>query len=80
MISKKQYDLIVLDLLLDGEIGTHIIDHARRVWPNKTPGICIISAMTGADKIAHANGVNHFLAKPFNLDTFEELVLNKKCL
>lgn len=77
MISKKRYDLIMLDLLLEGEIGTSVIQHARRTWQDDPPTICILSAMTGADKVAEANNVNWFIPKPFPFEIIDELIADQ---
>ena len=77
MVSKKKYDLIFLDLILNGEISTPLISHARRVHQDKPPKICIFSAMFGAQKIAEIEHTD-FISKPFVLETIDQFIaLNK---
>lgn len=78
MIDAKRYDLIVLDLLLGGEIGIKVIEHARARWKDNPPDLCIISAMQGAKRIAEENNVINFIPKPFDLEIVDELILREK--
>lgn len=78
MLLAKHYDVVVLDLLLDGEFCTPLIDFIHHIDKDRQPNICMMSAMTGADKIAKQNKVI-FIPKPFSFETIDELVLNKKC-
>lgn len=74
LISHNRYDLIVMDLLLGNQIGTEIIKRARQIWQDSPPKICIMSAMTGAKKIAEDNEVN-FILKPFDLETLDKVIV-----
>lgn len=77
MVEKKRYDLILIDLILECEMATPIISRIRELYPDNCPGICVMSAMTGAEKIVEENKITHFIKKPFALETLDEIILDK---
>lgn len=78
MVTVTRYDLILLDLLLDGEMSTPLIKYVRRLYYNDPPIICILSAMNGAGEIATQNDIANCIIKPFNLETIDEIILQKE--
>jgi two-component system OmpR family response regulator len=76
-IETTHYDLIILDVWLGGDLGTGLISCAREWYPDKPPKIVVISAMLGADKLARDHKADYYLAKPFDLDSFDEILGNK---
>ena len=74
MVTGKHYDLILLDLWLDGEISTPIIARARELYPNNPPFICLLTAASGIERIATQFKPDSFIQKPFALEKIEELV------
>lgn len=78
MVTVTRYDLILLDLLLNGEMSTPLIKYVRRLYYNDPPIICILSAMNGAGEIATQNDIANCIIKPFNLETIDEIILQKE--
>jgi two-component system nitrogen regulation response regulator GlnG len=75
-LSGFKPEVILLDLLLDGDVATPFIKTARDLMPETPPRIIVVSALRGADKIAE-NEHAEYLAKPFQLDDLEELIGRK---
>jgi DNA-binding response OmpR family regulator len=70
-------DLILLDLLMNGELSTPLIQVARDMLSHRTPRIVIISANTLAKGVAERHHVE-FLAKPFDIESLEKIVDEKE--
>lgn len=68
-------DIILLDLLLDGILGIPLIEEARK--KEKPPKVVIFSALRQARDIAEEYKADYFLSKPFELESIEEIILNK---
>lgn len=73
-LEKSNYDVIFLDLLLDGDMGTPLIGIARTWWPERPPKIVVVSAMMGAEKVAQRNAADYFLPKPFDVERLDEII------
>jgi DNA-binding response OmpR family regulator len=73
-VEKKHYDVILLDILLNGDLGTPLIAIAREWYPDKPPFIIVMSAMHGACNLAERNKADYFLPKPFDLETLDEII------
>lgn len=72
-ILDKQYDVVFIDILMQGEMSTKLILLMRRKWGYVKPFICVFSALVEAQEIAHRHKC-HFISKPFNLDDIDELL------
>lgn len=77
-MEKVNYDIIFLDILLEGEFSTPLIGIARDWYSDNPPKIVIISAMAGSAKIAESYRVYKYLPKPFDLETIDEIILENK--
>lgn len=75
-LTSVKPDVVLLDLLLEGHIATPFIDAAKQITDGSMPGIIVLSAMHGAEKIAEAHKVN-FLAKPFEIDSLHQMLDGK---
>lgn len=75
LVSLKPH-VVLLDLLIKGTVSTPFIAVAKQLMGEDAPGIIILSAMTGAEKVAEANHVD-FLAKPFDIDDLAKLIDGK---
>lgn len=69
-------DLVYLDVRLEGECGLDLIDWLRdKCVP--PPHILVASASTKASEQAAPYKPEYFLAKPFNLSSLEQIMLNE---
>lgn len=69
-LQEDNFDLVIMDKLLNGVDGTHICELIRNSEPvSKTP-ILMMSGLDGAKEICIAAGANNFIAKPFEVDNF----------
>jgi two-component system copper resistance phosphate regulon response regulator CusR len=77
LIESREYDLLLLDLLLPGRSGTEVLRQVR--CSNPTLPILVLSACDAIeDKIRHFEaGVDDYLTKPFDMT---ELLLRIKAL
>ncbi|MBC8213061.1 response regulator [Desulfobacula sp.] len=75
-IKKQHFDLIILDVLMPEPNGLEIARYLRKNDTTKDIPIIIISAVSRENVIQTIKeiGVNDFIIKPFNLDTFEQKV------
>lgn len=71
IVQVKAYtpDLIILDYLLPNKNGEEVVKELRKQSATVNIPIIMISASFTAKNIALRNGVNDFLAKPFDIDT-----------
>ena len=77
LVSKGEYDLIILDLMLPGLSGTEILDRVRKKTAN-TPVLVLTARDAMADKVRHFEaGADDYLTKPF---AFAELLVRAKAL
>lgn len=80
MVTVVRYDLILLDLLLDGEMSTPLIKYVCRLYADNPPNICIVSALMNARKIAEQYNISNCITKPFTFETIDELILLNKSM
>lgn len=73
-VTSKRYDLIMLDLLLDGEFSTPIIEQILKSYPIDTPRICVMSALTNGQKFVEQYKIHKYAEKPYLLEFVDELV------
>lgn len=69
------YDLILLDLMMPKLNGYEFIDHIAKLHSAERPHIIVFTAAgkRGVDKIP-PNSVCNSILKPFDLDTFVEII------
>lgn len=71
-IQQEYFDLIIMDVMLPGMDGIHVIETIR-VQNNNIPILILSAKNTGADRVLGLKkGADDYLTKPFNL---EELLL-----
>ena len=75
--SGSTYDLILLDLMMPRLNGYEFIEQITRSYPENRPHIVVFTAAgkRGVDKIPPSAVCNSIL-KPFDLDTFIEIITN----
>lgn len=66
-------NMIFLDILLNGENGTELIEYARNKYKVK-PFIAIVSALSNGQEIADTNKADYFILKPFDIEIIEKLI------
>ena len=73
--SGETYDLVLLDLMMPRLNGYEFIEQIRQRNPDERPHIIVFTAAgkRGVDKIP-ANSVCNSILKPFDLDTFIEII------
>ncbi|GAA4326474.1 hypothetical protein GCM10023115_38900 [Pontixanthobacter gangjinensis] len=76
LISEKEADLVILDMLISGVNG---IDVCKRIRKNEDPAIAkvpilMMSALYNAGVKCKKAGANDFIAKPFEMDELTQRV------
>lgn len=68
MLAKKQYDLVLLDLMMPVMDGFEVLEHMRLHDEYRHLPVIMISAADDLEKIAHgiSLGAEDYLPKPFN--------------
>jgi len=68
-LTRRRYDLMILDLRILQGSGVGVLEQARRLYPNLP--VVVVTAYTTAEDVAHALalGVDALLYKPFDIDT-----------
>ena len=76
-VSKYDYDLIILDLMLPGMSGTEFLERVRK-QSQSTPVLILTARDAMRDKVRHFEmGADDYLTKPF---AFAELLVRAKAL
>ena len=76
-VSKFDYDLIILDLMLPGLTGTELLSRIRKK-SSSTPILILTARDATRDKVQHFEaGADDYLTKPF---AFAELLVRAKAL
>lgn len=73
-VKKFQPDLVLLDLWIPGMNGDEAIKMLKADAKTKDTPIIVMSALNEAGKIAHKNGADGFIAKPFDVDELLKVV------
>lgn len=73
-LLKDNFDLVIMDKLLNGIDGTQICKKIRITEGISKVPILMMSGFDGAREICIAAGANDFIAKPFDLDSFLESI------
>jgi CheY-like chemotaxis protein len=76
-LKQNTYDLILLDIRLDGEISGIDLLHTIRALPqhNQTPVVAVTAFAFAEDKrYLLSIGFNNYISKPIKLDAFKEMV------
>ena len=77
LVSKSDYDLIILDLMLPGMNGSELLERIRKKT-NDTPVLVLTARDATNDKVRHfESGADDYLTKPF---AFAELLVRAKAL
>lgn len=76
MIQEDQPDVIVLDITMIGKNGAEICKSLKRHHEIKLIPLIMISANQNGEKLANECGADHFLAKPFKMDTLKKTILD----
>lgn len=76
-LTEAQFDLILLDLRLNGQSGLNHIEDLKGKWPGSK-----LYIMTGYGTIASAveamkNGAQDYLTKPITLEKVKNLIIDK---
>lgn len=68
-LQAHQFDLMILDLRLQGGSGVSVLQQARSLYPEMP--VILVTAYTMTDEVRHALalGVDALLYKPFDIDT-----------
>jgi len=68
-LTRRRYDLIILDLRILQGSGVGVLQQARRLYPDLP--VVVVTAYTTAEDVAHALalGIDALLYKPFDIDT-----------
>ncbi|NQU38568.1 MAG: diguanylate cyclase [Lentisphaerae bacterium] len=74
ILMRQTFDVLIVDLKMDGMDGMVFIEEALRIWPGL--GIIIISAYIAREIPSQAAklGVSRILAKPVDITTFIETI------
>ncbi len=67
-------DLILLDVLLQGEDGREICKQLKRNIRTARVPVIMLSAHSDANKVASVGGADGFLEKPFDVDVLIDMV------
>lgn len=74
LVKKHKPDLLIVDLLLSGRDGGQITSDLRNNPTTKDIPIIMISAHPSAKNKAIDVGANDFVAKPFETESFLEII------
>ncbi len=74
ILDEFEPDMILLDVLLSGEDGRDIARRLKSDKKTKNIPLVMISAHPSANVSAKAAGADEFIAKPFEIDHFLEVV------
>ncbi len=68
-LHHRRFDLMILDVRLQGGSGVNVLEQARRLYPDLT--VVMVTAYTFTEEVqcALAWGVDALLYKPFDIDT-----------
>jgi CheY-like chemotaxis protein len=65
---------IVLDYLMPGLNGAEVVNQIRTSMVGDAPPMLLVTGLSNARELAEQGGFEGFLRKPFDVDTFVELV------
>lgn len=78
LIDSNRYDAVVLDLMMPGSNGFHVIEALRERHPALLPRVVVMTAAISQVDSEALNGVGATLSKPFEIDTLVDSV--SRCL
>lgn len=76
-LTRERPDIILLDLLLEGELAEPIVTYIREKFPVRPPRIIAMSALNNGAQLAALYRIPEYLKKPFDIDTLEEFIFKK---
>ena len=68
ILKKNQIDLVILDMLIAGEMGTDLCLRLKNNPATSYLPVLMITALPDAWKICAAAGADDFLSKPFEME------------
>ncbi|MFN3691027.1 MAG: response regulator, partial [Fimbriimonadales bacterium] len=68
-LQRRRYQLIILDLRLQGGSGLTVLEHVRRLHPTLPVALVTAYSLTEEVHLALKWGVDALLHKPFDIDT-----------
>ena len=73
---EKEYDLIILDLIMPGKDGIYVLKELKR--RNLVKNIIVATSYNASDTIREVSelGVNYYILKPFELTDLEDKILD----
>lgn len=75
LLSSREFDAVVMDLLLTGASGMEILAHIGREKPQLLPRVIIVTTATGmAAKSEELKSVAAVLRKPFAVDELQRVL------
>lgn len=77
MIDKEQPDLLLLDLWMPVMNGDQILRELRKNPKHHLLPVVVMSASRDGKDIADLAGATEYIAKPFELDNFTNVILNR---
>ena len=76
IMSEKQVDLIIMDMLLSGADGTDICRSLKQDEQTSSIPILMFSAHPNAQKICLEAGADDFISKPFEMNDLIERIIH----
>jgi len=69
LVHTNQVDAVLIDLVMPGHDGFHMLEELNRMRPNR-PVCIMVSALSASSVISRAAelGADHFVLKPFDMD------------
>ena len=75
-LARKEFDVVVTDIRMDGMDGIQMLEHVQKKWP-RTKVIMITGyAKMDLAREAMGKGVFDFIAKPFRPDDLRRIISN----
>lgn len=65
---------VVMDYLLPGVSGREVVEHMRRRLGDDLPPVILVTGLSNVQELAAEMGVDAYLRKPFDVDTFVQTV------
>jgi CheY-like chemotaxis protein len=63
-----------MDYLMPGLNGAEVVEQIRRAMPSNPPPIILVTGLANAKELAQQTGADGYLRKPFDVDTFVQMV------
>ena len=76
-VEKHEPDILILDIIMPHLDGLGVLERLHKKQPAKFPKVIVLSAV-GHDKVTQRAinmGVDYYIVKPFNFESFAERLL-----